>query len=229
MKWSTRFELSVSSLTPHLPPLAEGAGAEPGLCDAHYRAFTRLAIAAERGRDGAVGHPARVGAISEAVARELKLGGFAATWLGQAAPLHDIGKLVIPDAILLKPGPLTAAEFKIVKHHTRAGAEMLSGSGSRLLGIAREIALTHHERWDGGGYPEGLAGEAIALSGRIVAIADVFDALTHARPYKEAWAIELAVQKIRDGRATHFDPAVVDAFLAVVGRISLARPELAAI
>jgi putative two-component system response regulator len=217
------------SSTPHPPSLLKGAIAEPALKDAHYSALSRLAVAAERGGDGALGHPARVGAISQAVARELGLGVFPVTWLGQAAPLHDIGKLAIPDAILSKPGPLSAAEFEIVKDHTRAGAEMLSGSGSRLLGLAREIALSHHERWDGDGYPMGLSGESIPLSGRIVAIADVFDALTHARPYKDAWSIEDAVAEISRQRETHFDPAVVDAFLAVVGRIPLARPAHAVI
>jgi putative two-component system response regulator len=221
--------LSALSSTPHLPSLLDGASAEPARRDAHYRALSRLAVAAERGGDGALGHPARVGATALAIGRELGLGGFPVTWLGEAAPLHDIGKLVIPDAILSKPGRLSAAEFEIVKYHTQAGAEMLSGSGSRLLGLAREIALSHHERWDGCGYPLGLSGEAIPFSGRIVAIADVFDALTHARPYKDAWAIDYAVGEISRQRGTHFDPDVVDAFLAVVGRIPFGHPELVVI
>jgi putative two-component system response regulator len=221
--------LSALSSTSHPPSLLEAASAEPASQDAHYSALTQLALAAERGGDRALGHPARVGTIAQEVARELGLGAFPVTWLGQAAPLHDVGKLVIPDVILAKPGRLSAAEFEIVKHHTRAGAEMLSGSGSRLLGLAREIALSHHERWDGGGYPLGLRGESIPFGGRIVAIADVFDALTHARPYKDAWAIEYAVAEISRERETHFDPAVVDAFLAVVDRIPIAHPELALI
>jgi putative two-component system response regulator len=222
-------ELSALPSTPHSPSLLEAASAEPALRDAQYSALTQLAVAAERGGDRGLGHPARVGTIAQAVARELGLGAFAVAWLGQAAPLHDVGKLVIPNLILSKPRRLSAAEFEIVKHHTRAGAEMLSGSGSRLLGLAREIALSHHERWDGGGYPMGLRGESIPFGGRIVAIADVFDALTHARPYKDAWAVESAADEICRQRETHFDPAVVDAFLAVLDRIPLAHPELALI
>ena len=215
--------------TPHLPSLLESASGGPALRDANYRALSRLAVTAERGGDGALGHPSRVGATVQAIARELGLGAFPVTWLGEAAPLHDIGKLVISDAILSKPGRLSAAEFEIVKYHTWAGAEMLSGSGSRLLGLAREIALSHHERWDGDGYPLGLSGEMIPFSGRIVAIADVFDALTHARPYKDAWAIDHAVAEICRQRGTHFDPDVVDAFLMVVGRIPFTHPELVVI
>ncbi len=201
--------------------------AERTVTETRFAELRSLAVTAERGLDSAQGHPERVGATALAIARRLGLDPFAAVCLGQAAPLHDIGKLAVPDTILRTPGPLTAAQFEIVKRHTTAGAQMLSGSGSRLLGLAREVALTHHERFDGGGYPYGLAGAEIPLSGRIVALADVFDALTHARPYKDAWPIAEAVREVRRLRGAQFDPAVLDAFLSVIGEVTLARPELA--
>jgi putative two-component system response regulator len=120
--------------------------------------------------------------------------------LRQAAPLHDVGKIAIPDRILLKPGRLTAAEFAEMRTHTTVGAEMLARPGFPLLEMAAEVALTHHERWDGTGYPAGLAGPDIPLVGRIVAVADLFDALTHERPYKEAWLLADAVAEIRAQR-----------------------------
>ena len=130
----------------------------------------------------------------------------------RAAPLHDIGKIGISDLILLKPGKLTDREFELVKTHTTIGAEILAGSQSPLLRLAQEIALTHHERWDGRGYPRGLAGDSTPLAGRIAAVADVFDALTHERPYKEAWPLETAVREILIQADRQFDPDVVEAF-----------------
>jgi putative two-component system response regulator len=131
-----------------------------------------------------------------------------------ASPMHDIGKIGIPDHILLKPGKFEPDEWEIMKTHAAIGAELLGGDDSALLRLAREIALSHHEKWDGSGYPHGLAGEAIPQSGRIVAVADVFDALTSARPYKEAWTAEAAEAYLRDNAGSHFDPAVVTCFLA---------------
>jgi putative two-component system response regulator len=133
-----------------------------------------------------------------------------------AAPLHDLGKVAIPDGILLKPGKLLPDEFAIVQQHTVIGVRILSGSRSRLLQMAEEIALTHHERWDGTGYPNGLAGEEIPLSGRIIAVVDVFDALTNRRPYKEAWSVNRAIEEIRALSGSHFDARVVHAFLEVL-------------
>lgn len=130
-----------------------------------------------------------------------------------ASPMHDIGKIGIPDAILLKPGKLDGDEWTIMKTHAEIGARLLEGNDSELLSMAREIALSHHEKWDGSGYPSGLAGEDIPLSGRIAALADVFDALTSERPYKKPWKLEDAVGLIRDNRGTHFDPCLVDLFL----------------
>ena len=130
-----------------------------------------------------------------------------------ASPMHDIGKIGIPDAILLKPGKFEPPEWEIMKTHAAIGGKLLEGDDSTLICMAREIALTHHEKWDGSGYPNGLAGEAIPQSGRIAALADVFDALTSVRPYKQAWTVEAAVGYIKDNSGKHFDPALVEVFL----------------
>lgn len=130
-----------------------------------------------------------------------------------AAPMHDIGKIGIPDAILAKPGPLTDEEWVTMRQHTVIGARILGDHPSGLLRLAASIALCHHEKWDGSGYPQGLAGEDIPLASRVVAIADVFDALTSERPYKRAWPVEEAVELIRNESGRHFDPQVVTAFL----------------
>lgn len=141
--------------------------------------------------------------------------------LYRSAPLHDIGKVGIPDSILRKPGPLTAEEFEVMKTHTRIGhdaiaaAERLLETPSSFLRYGREIALSHQEKWDGSGYPEGLAGEAIPLSARLMALADVYDALISERCYKQAMTHEQAVELIKAGRGTHFDPDIVDGFLEI--------------
>ncbi|MDZ4779895.1 MAG: response regulator [Planctomycetia bacterium] len=140
------------------------------------------------------------------------------------SPLHDIGKVGIPDAILLKPGRLTAEEFEIMKQHSPIGAATLDAAASaypsaKFLQMARDIALTHHERFDGGGYPRGLRGEQIPLCGRIVAVADVYDALTTRRVYKPAYSHDVAKSIIVEGRGSHFDPYMVDAFLAIEDQI----------
>ena len=130
----------------------------------------------------------------------------------QAAPLHDIGKLGISDTILLKPGSLTEAEIETMRLHATLGAQILAGSRSDVLQLAERIALSHHEWWDGSGYPRRLRGEEIPQCGRIVALADVFDALTHSRPYKDAWPVDQAVEEVHRLRARQFDPEVVEAF-----------------
>ena len=127
-----------------------------------------------------------------------------------SSPMHDIGKIGIPDAILLKPGKLDPAEWDIMKTHTAIGARLLGGDDSDLMRMAREIALTHHEKWDGSGYPLGLAGTAIPQAGRIAALADVFDALVSERPYKRAWSIEAALDFIREQSGRHFDPELTE-------------------
>ena len=136
--------------------------------------------------------------------------------IGQAALLHDVGKIGIPDRLLLKPGRLTPDEFEEMKAHTTIGARIVSGSRSRLVRLVEEVAQSHHARWDGSGYPGELAGPEIPLAGRIVAVADVYDALTHERPYKPAWPHERAIEEIRAQSGRQFDPEVVQAFLGAV-------------
>jgi len=180
--------------------------------DAKLEILDRLALAAEY-RDDATGqHAYRIGRTSELIALELGLETHQAALIGQAARLHDIGKIGIADDLLLKPGKYTAEELGAMELHPAIGARILSGSTNELLRMAEQIALTHHERWDGSRYPLGLAGEEIPLAGRIVAVADVFDALTHERPYKEAWSISDAVAEIVSQSGRQFDPAIVEAF-----------------
>lgn len=133
-----------------------------------------------------------------------------------ASSMHDVGKIGIPDHILRKPGKLDSGEWEIMKKHTTIGSDMLDGSDSELLMLAQKIALTHHERWDGSGYPEGLKGVEIPIEGRITAICDVFDALTSERPYKKEWPVEKAVAEINLNRGKHFDPILVDMFQKIV-------------
>jgi putative two-component system response regulator len=173
----------------------------------------RLALAAEYRDDGTQQHTERVARTSRAIAEHLGLPAAQTSLIYQAAPLHDVGKLAVPESILLKPGQLTLDEFEQVKSHTTTGGAILAGSSSQVLQTAEEIALTHHEWWNGRGYPAGLVGEEIPLSGRIVGLADVFDALTHERPYKDAWPVHQAVEEIRAHRGTQFDPKLVDVFL----------------
>lgn len=139
--------------------------------------------------------------------------------LFHAAPMHDIGKIGIPDSIMLKPGKLTDAEFAEMKKHPEIGAEILGESDSDLIELAKIVAMTHHEKWDGTGYPKQLKGEEIPIEGRIVALADVFDALTSVRPYKEAWPIEQAVEFITSQRNKHFDSQLVDLFIQQLDKI----------
>jgi putative two-component system response regulator len=179
---------------------------------AKLETLKRLALAAEYRDDETFEHTGRVGQMAAMLAEMLGLDPEKVRLMGLAAPLHDIGKLAIPDSILLKPGKLSADEFEQVKLHTTHGAAILSNTESAVLRLAEEIARTHHEWWDGSGYPDGLRGNKIPISGRIVAIADVFDALTHSRPYKEAWPVDDALDEINRLRGVQFDPAVVDAF-----------------
>jgi PAS domain S-box-containing protein len=183
--------------------------------DSRTKMLHRLALAAEYRDDDTFQHTQRVGQTSAEIATRLELGWEQIMLLREAAPLHDVGKIAIPDCILLKPGKLTAQEFEVMKTHAALGARLLDGSGSPVLQMATIIAASHHERWDGSGYPKGLAGEDIPLVGRVVAVADVFDALTHDRPYKSAWPVEQAIDEIRRGAGSQFDPRVVAAFLAI--------------
>lgn len=183
--------------------------------EARRETLVKLAIASEF-RDDAVGdHIFRVSRTTGLLAECLSLEPPVVNLLREAATLHDVGKIGIPDSILLKPGPLDDAEKETMREHTRLGARILGETRSQVLAAAAEISLTHHERWDGGGYPAGLSGNLIPLSGRIVAVADVFDALIQARPYKEAWPIEKAVEEVRSQAGAAFDPTLVEAFMSL--------------
>jgi putative two-component system response regulator len=182
---------------------------------ARVEILERLALAAEFRDDNTGEHTRRVGRVSGAIARELGLAGDTVLTIERAAPLHDVGKIGIRDAILLKPGPLTPAEFEEMKRHTVIGADILSGSQGALLRTAEAIALTHHERWDGTGYPSGLAGGDIPLAGRITHVADVFDAMTHPHGAPAHERRDEALGYIRDEAGFAFDPEVVIAFAAV--------------
>lgn len=172
----------------------------------------RLGLAAEY-RDNETGlHVVRMSRYAECLGRELGLDEIEATLLLHCAPMHDIGKVGIPDAVLLKPGKLNPEEWAIMRKHPEIGANILAHSTSHKLEVSGVIALTHHERWDGTGYPRGLRGEAIPLFGRIVAIADVFDALTSARPYKPAWTVAHTIKTMQREAGTHFDPHILKTF-----------------
>ncbi len=172
----------------------------------------RLALAAEYRDDNTWEHTQRVAAMAARLARRVGVDDRDVELIRLAAPLHDIGKIAIPDYILLKPESLTDEEFEVVKTHAPVGANILAGSEDPLLQVAEQIAGSHHERWDGTGYPDRLAGESIPVAGRVVAVADVFDILVHERPWKLEWTVEDAAEEIRRSSGTQFDPAVVRAF-----------------
>jgi putative two-component system response regulator len=182
------------------------------LRDSQLDTLQRLALVAEYRDDNTYQHTERVARTAYLLAQRLGLSQQEAAVIRQAAPLHDVGKLAVPDSVLLKPGRLTDGEYDQIKRHTAVGAAILSGSNFIVLRRGEEIARSHHERWDGDGYPNGLAVEKIPLSGRIVALADVFDALTHARCYKPAWDTDRAIEEILTLRGHQLDPDVVDAF-----------------
>lgn len=179
----------------------------------------RLGRAAEY-RDNETGnHILRMSHISALLAKSIGWNAADCELMLHASPMHDIGKIGIPDHILLKPGKFEYEEWEIMKTHAIIGANILEGDDSDLMKCAGEIALSHHEKWDGTGYPYGLSGEAIPLTGRIAALADVFDALTSERPYKKAWTVEAAVGWIKENRGTHFDPDLVEVFLVQLPEI----------
>jgi putative two-component system response regulator len=188
------------------------------LTRAQSQFLERLAAAAELRDDLTGQHTARVGTMSALIAEALGLPPEEVRTIRQSAPLHDVGKLAVPEMILRKPARLTADEFEVMKTHTVYGPRLLGGDSEGnlpLLKVAEEIAATHHEKWDGSGYPAGLAGDRIPLTGRIVAVADVYDAFTHQRPYKPAWPTAEALTNIQAAAGAHFDPLVVDAFMEV--------------
>jgi len=179
----------------------------------------RLSRAAECKDEDTGAHIQRMSHYSAAVARQMGLNDSTVEAMLYAAPMHDVGKIGIPDQILLKPGRLDPDEWEIMKQHTTIGAKIMEGSDAEFIKLAEVIALTHHEKWDGSGYPRGLKGSEIPLAGRIAAVADVFDALTSKRPYKEPFPIEKSFAIIKESRGSHFDREVVDALFAVEDEI----------
>jgi putative two-component system response regulator len=197
------------------------------LRDSRLQVVRRLGRAAEY-RDNETGlHIIRMSKISALLGTAAGMSEDEVNLLLNASPMHDIGKIGIPDHILLKPGKLDPEEWKTMQTHAQIGANILAEDDSELLCMAREIALTHHEKWDGSGYPNGLKGEAIPLVGRITALADVFDALTSERPYKKAWDVKDAVDLIQSENGKHFDPSLVTHFLSLLPKITDIRDEYA--
>lgn len=179
----------------------------------HIAVLQRLVAVAEFRDHDAGGHPQRVGRLSGLIAEQMGLPAEVADNIRRAAPLHDIGLIGIPDAIMLKETALTEQEQQIMRAHVEIGASILEGGQSTLLETAQRIALSHHERWTGRGYPDGLAGERIPLEARIVGMVDSFEALTHERPFRPAWSLQKTLAFIGDESGDLFDPQVVTAFL----------------
>jgi putative two-component system response regulator len=175
----------------------------------------RLSIASEYKDEDTGAHIKRMSHYSAAIARRMGMDENTIEMILYAAPMHDVGKIGIPDKILMKPGKLDPQEWEIMKTHSVIGARILAGSDAEFIQLGETIAHFHHEKWDGSGYPDGLIGIDIPISCRIVAIADVFDALTSKRPYKKPFSLEKSLDIIRDGRGSHFDPDVVDAFFDI--------------
>jgi len=190
---------------------------------AQEETIRRLATAVEARDQGTAAHIERVSSYARTVALALGVGDTKAELIAEASILHDVGKIGLPDGILLKPGPLTDDERREVERHPDEGWRILSGSGLTVLDTAATIARSHHERWDGTGYPCALAADAIPLEGRIVAVADVFDALTSDRPYRPALPVDEALQILEDGAGSHFDPEVVEAFTSSLSDILSVR------
>ena len=210
-----RLGVAVRNLNDRAAHLAsEVAAATQKLVRREAEIILRLALAVEY-RDNDTGeHTLRVARYSRIIAEQLDLPVRLCREIFLAAPLHDVGKVAIPDNILLKPGKLTEDEMALISTHTTVGRQILANSDCELIQLGAEIAAAHHERWDGAGYPNGLKGEAIPLAARIVAVADVFDALTTRRPYKDAMSLEVARAYLIDNMERQFDPACVDAFLS---------------
>jgi putative two-component system response regulator len=211
----------------HLKQMARKKHEE--LKEAYIDSIHRLVMASEFKDEDTGDHIIRIGEYSRVMAQELGWEQKRVEIIYYAAPMHDVGKIGIPDKIMLKPGKLTQDEFEVIKTHTTIGARLLSRSKSGILKMAREIALCHHEKFNGTGYPSGLAGTKIPLSGRIVAIADTFDALTSKRPYKDPYPPEMALDIIRNGRGEHFDPRITDLFIEHFDRFIEIRETIGAV
>lgn len=195
------------------------------LLQAKFEILKLLGRAAEYRDDITGQHTQRVGRLSELIASHLELTVQQIDMIRMAAPLHDIGKIGISDGLLMKPGRFEQHEFERMKAHTTIGESILEGSYFTVLKLAGTIARSHHEKWDGTGYPEGLKGENIPLEARIVALADFYDALTHERPYKKAWTPEEALTEVKKQRGLHFDPQIVDVFVDLVYQNYISRTD----
>jgi putative two-component system response regulator len=182
---------------------------------ARLESLTVLAAVGEFHDDDTYRHTQRVGSLAASLACELDMSEMACADVRSAAPLHDLGKVGVPREILRKPGPLDVEEREVMMRHPEIGAQILASASSPVLRLAAVIAHSHHERWDGSGYPDGLSGSEIPLAGRITAVADVFDALTHDRPYKSAWEIAAAIELVAEESGHQFDPEVAAAFAAL--------------
>lgn len=187
--------------------------ANKDLQEAYLDTINRLVLAAEYKDEDTGDHIVRMSRYSDLLAEKLGLSPKEVENIRYAAPMHDIGKIGIPDSILMKPGKLTDEEFNIMKTHTNIGAKILANSKADILRLAQQIAVSHHEKWNGNGYSQGLSGAKIPITGRIVGLADVFDALTSKRPYKDPYPLEVACDIIRKERGQHFDPEMLDVFL----------------
>ena len=196
------------------------------LQEAYLDTIHRLALAAEHKDEDTGDHILRMSRYSTFLAEKLGLPPDEVQNIRYAAPMHDVGKIGTPDSILLKSGKLTDQEFELMKMHTTIGAKILGNSKAKILQVAEQIALSHHEKWNGKGYPLGLTGENIPMVGRIVALADTFDALTSKRPYKEPYPVAIALEIIKKERGQHFDPDVVDVFLENIDEILEIKSEV---
>ena len=196
------------------------------LQEAYLDTIHRLVLAAEYKDEDTGDHIVRMSRYSALLAEKLRLPPDEVKSIRYAAPMHDVGKIGTPDHILLKSGKLTDQEFDLMKTHTTIGAKILGNSKAKILQVAEQIALSHHEKWNGRGYPQGLSGDKIPLVGRIVAIADTFDALTSKRPYKPPYPVEFALEIIKKERGQHFDPDVVDVFLQSIDEILKIKSEV---
>lgn len=196
-----------------------------GIREREQETIHRLTRAAQHRAKESRNHVVRMGHYAQMLARAVGTDLHTQELIFLAAPMYDIGKVGVSDKILLKRGALTPPEREIIKTHTTAGFEILRDSESKVIQMAGQIALAHHEKWDGSGYPKGLAREAIPIVGRICAIGDVFDALLAVRPYKQAWPLPEVLQTMRRGRGTHFDPTLLDAFLDLIPQIQTIRAE----
>jgi putative two-component system response regulator len=222
-RYSSELEQVVQRRTSDLrSALEDTAAAQRNTHAAHLDTIRRLVIAAEYKDRETAAHIERIGMFSEVIARTMGLPGTEVEIIRHAAPMHDVGKIGVPDAVLTKPGKLDEAEWVLMQQHTTIGARILAGSPSPLLQVGESIALAHHERWDGGGYPNGLVAEDIPLAARICSVADVFDALTSNRHYRDALTNAIVYELLAGESGKHFDPTIVEAFL-------LSRPEIESI